>query len=59
MCLGILCLNGCVNSDGVCPPFPKASSVVVEELNLCPLEKMPYFLDWMNKLYVLELQLHT
>ena len=57
--LGMLCLNGCAVNETFCPPFPKADIQVVQELKLCPLDKMPYLLDWMNKIFVLQQQLNT
>lgn len=57
--LGAICLLGCVARPdrGVCPPFPAPNPEITQELQLCPLEQMPLFYDWLNKLYVLQKQL--
>ena len=57
--LGTICLVGCVARPDrdVCPPFPAPNPEIAQELQLCPLEQMPLFYDWLNKLYVLQKQL--
>lgn len=59
MWLGIGCLNGCAVNEPGCPPFPFPNATIVEELKECPLENMPFFYDWLNKLFVLEQQLNV
>jgi uncharacterized protein YcfL len=51
--LTMLMLSGCATSN-VCPPFPKPSSVVVEEIQ--GLSSKPVD-NWMIDLYKLQLKL--
>ena len=56
--LGMSWLNGCETVETLCPPFPKPHPKMAEEITQkCSLTEMPYFKDWLNRLYRLERQL--